>query len=130
MLLVAALASFVVLASSVVADPSTTSKSPISVPVAKRVTKPFNPGQGDRERLRNLVKGVQRRDFSNSERIISNVHLNDIGFDYTANVGIGNPPTYCESFQSLLAQSPICPYRHTYPRWLECQYLVGSKQDL
>jgi hypothetical protein len=109
MLLIAALASFVVLASRVVADPSTTSNSPISVPIAKHVTRPFNPSQRDREHLRNLVKGVQRRDFSNSERIISDVHLNDVGLDYTASVGIGNPPTYCESFQFLLAQSPVCP---------------------
>lgn len=98
MLLIAALAPFVVLAARVVADADAISSSPISLPIANNfgVTGPINPGQRERRRM-SLVKGTQKRDSSNSPGV-ANVPLNDDGVYYSASIGVGNPATVCESF--------------------------------
>ena len=98
MLLIAALAPFVVLAAGVVADANANTNSPISVPIAKKfdVTGSINPSQRERRR-RSLVKGAQKRDLSNSPGV-PNVPLNDDGVYYTASIGVGSPATFCESF--------------------------------
>jgi hypothetical protein len=92
MLLLTPLALFVVLATRVVA--STTGDEPIiSIPIAKRTV--------DRGGTLNVVK----RDIIRSRHLLdgtpnSGVSLNDamaIALAYTANIGVGEPITYCES---------------------------------
>jgi hypothetical protein len=98
MLLIAALAPFVVLTARVMADANANTNSPISVPIAKNfdVTGPIDPGQRERRR-RSLVKGAQKRDLSNSPGV-PNVTLNDDGVYYTTSIGVGSPAIFCESF--------------------------------
>jgi cathepsin E len=100
MLLVAALAPLVVLATTVVADPNAIPNSPISIslPITKQInlTGTFHPSQRDQNRWMNLLTGGQA---STSE--ITEVPLTYSIIAYSANIGVGDPPTYCKSCQFL-----------------------------
>jgi hypothetical protein len=98
MLLVAALAPFVVLATRVAAETIVTRDAPISVPIVKQIssTGPLNLFQRDRVRSRSLVIRGQQRD-SSTLKATADVPLNNSGFAYTAKIGFGTPPTLCES---------------------------------
>ena len=100
MLLVDVLAPFVVLAAMVAADIDSIPMGPISIPI----NKPFNfngirtfPSRRDQKRWMNLVKGGQ-----GSTSDITNASLADyFSLAYSANIGVGDPPSYCESCQFL-----------------------------
>jgi hypothetical protein len=97
-LLVSLFAPFVELAARVAADPNTSLNSPVRLPIKKHIhaNQPgsFKPAQRDLIRSRSLVRGVQQRDSSTSEGP-STVDLT-LGY-YAARIGVGNPPTFCES---------------------------------
>jgi hypothetical protein len=99
-MLFASLVPFVVLATSVAADPTVIRDSPplISLPMVRKIPPigSVNLTQRDRKRFENLVKGVQKRDSSTSPGV-TNVDLNDLLFIYLIDIGVGNPPTNCES---------------------------------
>jgi cathepsin E len=100
MLLVAALAQFVVLATTVAANPIAIPNSPISLPITKQISLngTFHPGQRYQKRWMNRAMGRQR-----STSGVIDVPLTDSEVNYLANIGIGDPPTYCESCQFLPA---------------------------
>ena len=103
MLLLAEFASLFVLASGVVADPSLARDSLIKVPISKRVN--FNGvpdfSKRDREHLRKLVKrGGQQRQSSTVNKT-PDIPLNNTGGIYVATIGVGDPPTNCESCKFL-----------------------------
>ena len=97
MLLVAALAPFVVLATTVAADPNAVPNSPISLPITKQINLngTFHPSRYQKHWM-NLVKGARR---STSE--VTDVPLTDSVASYLANIGIGDPTTFCGSRQFL-----------------------------
>ena len=102
MLLVAILASFVVLATTVAADSNGIPMPPISVSITRKTGNfngitTFNPG-GHQKRWMNLVKGGRR---STSET--TNVSLAEyFSIAYSVNIGVGDPPAYCESCRFIL----------------------------
>ena len=102
-LLVAALATFLQLVDArVAADPIVPRNPLVTLPITKRLnaTQPgsFNPAQRDLTRSRNLVG----RGSSTSAGIIDvPLNVNSKIGTYTANIGVGNPPTLCESCQFL-----------------------------
>jgi hypothetical protein len=98
MLPVAALAPFVMLATTVAADPNAIPNSPVSLPITKQINPAgtFHPSQRDQKRWMNLLNGGQR---STSET--TDVPLTDSVISYTVNVGVGDPAIFCESCQFL-----------------------------
>ena len=98
MILLTPLALFVVLGTRVVASTTTGSEDnvTVSVPIARR-----RDLTGDRGSTLNIVK----RDSMRSRHLLGNtqntgVPLNDAMPSpgaYTAYIGVGDPPTYCES---------------------------------
>jgi hypothetical protein len=96
MLLVAALAPFVVLATSVAANPKATRNPHISLSITKHVN-----GNGtsslplrDQKRSMNLVKDCRQSE-------ITDVPLNDSAIAYSVNIDVGDPPTNCEFCQFM-----------------------------
>ncbi|KAF8470916.1 acid protease [Russula ochroleuca] len=85
MLLVAALAPFVLLATGVTAHPRVARNSQISLSITKHVNRTSNLALRDRKRSINLVNGCQRSTVE--------VPLNDAAFAYSANIWVGDPPT-------------------------------------
>jgi hypothetical protein len=108
MLLVAGLAPLVVLATSVVANPSVARDSLITVPISKHIN--FNGApdfiKRDREHLKNLVRRG-RRWQSLAVNKTPDITLNNTGGIYVATIGVGEPATKCEFFQLL---PRIIPY--------------------
>ena len=100
MLLLAALAPFVVLATSVVAVPTANVNNLISIDITKRVdTGTVNIVKRDKMRSRSFLENGKEH-----EPFTPDVPLNDMGLSgYTAKIGVGVPPTYCESCQLGLA---------------------------
>jgi cathepsin E len=98
MLLLAAFTPFIVLATWVVADPNATPNSPISLRIIKQINAAgvFHPSQRDQKRWINLVKSGQR-----STSGITAVPLEDFALIYSANISVGDPPTFCGSCQFL-----------------------------
>ena len=108
-LLIAVLAPFVGLSARVTADPIVSRDSLVRFPIMKQINAKFanhpsssNPAQRDLIRSRNLV---QRRDSSTLEGTINvpltlTLNLSN-GFVYSASIGVGCPPTFCESCQFL-----------------------------
>ena len=97
MLLVTALASFVVLATGVAADPSSYRRSqPHSLPIAKHINpqNKYHVVQRDRKRLTQLLN---KGNSSNLVERASELPLTDEVSCYEAKIGVGNPPTYCKS---------------------------------
>ena len=102
MLLVAALAPFVVLATTVVANLIAIRNSPISLPITKQINLNgtfLHPGRRYQKRWTNPVTGRQR---STSEVIDVPLANFDV-VNYFANIGVGDPPTYCKSCRFLPA---------------------------
>ena len=101
MLLIASLIPLVVLATGVAAGPTVIrDDSHISLPISRHLNPNGKLGiiQRDRKRLNNLVSDGKR---SSTWHETHNLPLNDTGIVYSASVGIGDPPTHCES--SILA---------------------------
>ena len=94
-LLVAVLAPFVGLVTRVGADPNVPRDSRVTLPIRKRLsssqTSSSSPAKRDLMRSRNLIGGITNVPLS----------VDFSGPIYTAVVGIGNPPTECESCQFL-----------------------------
>ncbi|KAN0103724.1 aspartic peptidase A1 [Russula decolorans] len=90
MLLLATLAPFVVLATSVVASPTADGDKLVSIPITKRISPAgmLNVVQKDNKRARFLLKGGQQH-----ESVTPDVPVNDAGNIYTADIGVGDPPT-------------------------------------
>lgn len=106
-LLIAVLAPFVELSERVTAVPNVSRNSLLRFPIKKHINLndpgSSNPAQRDLIRSRNLVERVQRRDSSTLEGAINaplTFNLSE-GLGYTASIGIGCPPTFCESCQFL-----------------------------
>jgi hypothetical protein len=103
MLLLAGLAPLVVLAAGVVADPSLARDSLVAVPISKRLSFNGIPDftKRDREHLRSLVKRSCHQRQSSTINKTPDIPLNNTGGIYVATVGVGNPPTNCESCNFL-----------------------------
>jgi cathepsin E len=95
MLLVSAIAHFVVLAMGVAAGRNGPRNSLISVSITKNITFAGNssPLLRDQKRWRHLVKGDKQSTSEDS----ADLPLIDTAVIYSANVGVGVPATYCES---------------------------------
>jgi hypothetical protein len=103
LLLALLLAPFVVLATRAVANPAPNFENAtgITIPIAKRIrvgsNATVNIVQRDDMRLRLLLGRGQ-----NLKSLSPGVLLNEVlGATYAATIGIGQPPTYCESCQFL-----------------------------
>ena len=103
LLLAPLLAPFVVLATRAVANPTPNFENAtgITIPIAKRIrvgsNATVNIVQRDDMRLRLLLDRGQ-----NLKSLSPGVLLNEVqGVTYAATIGIGQPPTYCESCQFL-----------------------------
>jgi hypothetical protein len=103
MLLFAGLAPLVVLATGVVADSTLARDSLIKVPISKRINFNGIPDftKRDREHLRNLVKRGGHRRQSSTANKVPDISLNNTGGIYVATIGVGDPPTNCESCNFL-----------------------------
>lgn len=99
-LLLSGLASLAVLATGVVNNPSLARDSLIAVPISKRVDFNGIPDftKRDREHLRNLVKRGGHRHRSLTVNKTPSMPLNNTGGGYVVTVGVGQPPTNCESW--------------------------------
>jgi len=96
MFLLTTLAPFVVLATRVVAAPTTDGDKLVSIPITKRISPAgtLNVVQKDYKRSRFLLKSRQQH-----ESLTPDVPLNDVGESYIADIAVGDPPTQCESCQ-------------------------------
>jgi hypothetical protein len=98
MLLRAKIAPFVVLATRVVAGLASVDDTLVLIPITKRITPAgtVNVVQKDYKRSRFLLNGSQQHEFWDP-----NVPLNDVQAVgvYTAEIGVGDPPTFCKSCQ-------------------------------
>ena len=108
-LLIAVLAPFLELFARVAADPNASQNSLIRLPMKNHIKShhpgSFNPAQMDLARVTNLVGGAKRR-HSSPLHEIKNAPLSvnyTASAIYVASVGIGNPPTFCESCQFLFS---------------------------
>jgi hypothetical protein len=96
MLLIASLTPLVVLATRVAAGSTVIRDSPISLLIPRHFNHNGNPCR-DWKRLNNLVSDGKHSSSSLDET--HNLLLNNTSVVYSASVGIGDPPTYCESYQ-------------------------------
>ena len=104
MLLVTALASFVVLATRVAADPSNHRHSqPLSLSITKHIDPQgkYSPVQRDWRRFTHLMNKANR--VSSLAEETAELPLTDDGLCYEAKVGVGVPPTYCKSWVDFLS---------------------------
>ena len=103
MLLFAGLAPLVVLATGVVADSSLARDSFIRFPISKRLNFNGIPDftKRDQDHLRNLVKCGGHRRQSSAVNKTPDIPLNNTGGIYVATIGVGDPPTNCESCKFL-----------------------------
>ena len=104
---VTAIASFIVLATSVVAR--SYGVTPFAaVAISKHVDPQGNycPVQKDQRRITHLKNKAHRVNSSNLvvDSETAELNLNNTGSSYAAKVGIGNPPTYCKSCASFLSE--------------------------
>ena len=101
MLLVVLLVPFVLLAACIAANPAIIRNYPtgVSLPITKRVDANgiLSIVQRDQARVANFATQF---DASNSDTAPS-VPLDYYGVAYVANIGVGDPPTSCESRQFL-----------------------------
>ena len=100
MFLFTGLAPLIVLATGLVADPSLARDSLVRVPISKRTN--FNGisdfSKRDREHLGSLVKRGRHRRQSSTVNKVADIPLNNTGGVYVATIGVGDPPTSCESW--------------------------------
>jgi len=103
MLLFAGLAPLAVLATGVVADSSLARDSLVKFPISKRMNFNGKPefAKRDRDHLRSLVKRHGHRDQSPTVNKTPDIPLNNTGGIYVATIGVGDPPTNCESCKFL-----------------------------
>jgi hypothetical protein len=96
MLFVASLVPFFVLASTVAAHPTVVRDSHISLSIARHFngSRTLDLVRADRERAKSFVEYGDSTFPSESAVDIGVTHNVSI---YTASVGVGDPPTYCES---------------------------------
>jgi hypothetical protein len=110
MLLSAGLASLVVLATGVVADPSLAiaRDSLIRVPISKHINFKGIPDftKRDRDHLRNLVKRCGHRHQSPTVNKTPNIPLDNIGGIYVATIGVGDLSPKTDSSLILGAPPP------------------------
>ena len=99
MFLFAGFVPLVVLATGLVADPSLAHDSLLVVPISKRTNFDGVPdfSKRDREHLRNLAKRSSHRRRSSTADKAAHTPLNNTGGIYVATIGVGSPPTNCES---------------------------------
>ena len=109
-LLVTALATFVVLATGIAADPSNHRRSLFyTLSITKRIdlNAKYYPVQGDLKRFKHLKNSTNRvsSGSSNLEEASASDEspLTNAGPCYEASVGVGNPPTYCKSCVDFLS---------------------------
>ena len=111
MLLVASLAPFFLLATYVVAKPVFTRGSSNGVPLQitghLNVNGTHNVVQNDQARA---AKFANQFSDSTSPTIL-NLPLNDAGVTYATSIGIGQPPTYCESCRFLPGNTLYAHFR-------------------
>lgn len=112
MLLLASLAPFVVLATRVAASSIRGRSSPISVPIIKNISSAstLNLVKYDMERLTFFLNRGKHHLFSTLEKT-PDVPLIYNPIMYMAEIGVGDPQTYCESCQFL---SRIVSYIYTF----------------
>jgi cathepsin E len=91
---VTSLSYLVVLATGVAANPISNREflAPITLSITKNMSRLTN--------LANAATGVHQFGASNSDRT-PDVLLDDMGGTYVTEIGIGDPPTYCEPFHFL-----------------------------
>jgi len=99
-LLVTALASFVVLATGVVAD--SPNHRPHSLPITKKINTlgEYYPVQGDHRRIKHLMNQLSSSSLGEEP---AKVLLGNTGPGYVARVGVGSPPAYCKSCVDILS---------------------------
>jgi hypothetical protein len=129
MLLVIALAPFVVLATRVVADPkairASSLDSPLSLPFIKHLhtndAATIHPSKQDRSRFKSLMKGSQKGSKKCSAPTSAptgdstpEVAVVNTAFSYVTTVGVGVPPTFCESCLFLPCIVSYIPIRQSY----------------
>lgn len=97
MFLVVSLVPFFVLASTVAAHPAVVRDSPISLPIARHFngSRTFDLARADRERAKSFAEYCNDTFASGGSVDIGVTHNISI---YTTSVGVGDPPTYCESY--------------------------------
>ena len=97
MFLVASLIPFFVLASTVAAHPAVVRDSLISLPIARHFngSRTLDMVRADRERAKSFMECNNDTFPSESGVDIGLIHNITI---YTTSVGVGDPPTYCESY--------------------------------
>ena len=104
--LLSLIAPVVVLATSVVGGPSPSSAQPMPTPVSISINRLINT---DSTGMLNIVHNdnLRLRCLLDSDRLyessITGVPLDDLGFLYTVQVGVGSPPSFCEPYQLSLA---------------------------
>jgi hypothetical protein len=106
MLLVAALASFIVLTMSVAVDSSDHHRSqPVSLSVARHIDPHdrHHAAQRDQRRSTHLRNRAGLDSSSDLTEGTAELPLNETGSTYEAKVGFGNPPIYCESRVDFLS---------------------------
>ena len=95
MLLIASLTPLVVLATGVAAGPTVIrDDSHISLPISRYLNHDGNLGIIQRD-MKRLNSGKRSSTLDETY----NLPLNNTGIVYSAPVGIGDPPTYCECYQ-------------------------------
>jgi hypothetical protein len=106
MLLVTAVASFVVLATRVAAEPSNHRRSqPVSLSITKHIDPQgkYYPVQRDWRRFTSLMNEANQVSSLNLAEETAELPLTDAGPCYEAKVGVGIPPTYCKSCVDFLS---------------------------
>jgi hypothetical protein len=91
---------FLLSAVGIAANPVVIRQGPVSLPLARRINATgFNDlVQKDRARAKNLADVYQAKESGTlGHSTIVRVGLTNAGVTYEANVGVGNPPTYCKS---------------------------------
>jgi hypothetical protein len=111
MLLIVFLVPFVLLAACIAANPAIIrdTQTGFSLPITKRVSDSgiFNVVQKDQARVANFATQFD----ASTSVMIPSLPLDDYGMAYIANIGIGSPPTNCESCQFLPGSLLITHFR-------------------
>ena len=85
----------------------------------------------DRARLAAMMAQVQDGNSgTHTKRKDGTVVATDNGVSYTANVGIGTPPTYCKPLHSPLASLPDTSDRYTPHRYRQREHLARGQQNI
>ena len=112
--------SLVTAAALVASSPVIVRDSPISLPLAVWINETgiANVVQSDLARIASFKK-----DAATSEDIVGSVVVQNTAVGYTANVGVGTPPTYCKIMSHFYCACIDKTFRQTYCRYWKFQYL-------